>query len=1035
MNRNLLTFFMLVAFMSANVVFAQTRTVSGKVTGSDDGLPLPGVNILIKGTTQGVPTDADGEYTISGVSNSSVLVFRYLGYVTQEITVGSQNVINIQLAPDAVALGEVVVTAQGIAREKKSLGYAIGQVEKDLLESRPEAEVGRLLRGKVAGVEITYPGGFLGQAPNINIRGLSSATGNNNPLVIVDGVFYDFNRFQDLDPNNIADINILKGLSASALYGQEGRNGVLIVTTKTGSTNGQDGDFSITLNQQMVMNQVANLPDFQNTYGQGADNFPNVTFVGNWGGRFDDNYTVPGHYATGRVPGLDQVFPDLQGDVPYQAFPDGVPGLFTDNWGSNTSVNANGQIGKTSIGFSTAYVDQTGYIKENQLRRFNFATSVNTNITDKIRLSTNFSYSENDRRRPTFNFFDRLLYLPRNLDIQGLPYENPIDGSSVFYRPDLENPLWQLDNTRSRNKRKGFLGKAQLTYDITDQVNVSYRFGIDFYNSFNRFERNKGGLVNQGIGGMNSSTSNIQNFDHNFLVQGNALKLADDLELNVQAGLNMRSFNTESFGINSTGQVVFDFFRHSNFTDHQPGGNVDRRTNIVGLYGQAELGYRNYLFLTLSGRNDWGSQVEEANRALFYPSASVSFVPTDVWTDLKSNTLNSLRVRFGYGTSAGYPGAFQTRPTLSANAQAFIDPNSGNISTNAISTFRPNPDLRPEQLREFEAGINAKLFDYKVDVDLSIYKRISEDQVLGRALPTSTGFTSTTINAGRIDTEGLELQLTVYPIRTNDFEWRIINNFTTYETTVIDLPEEFINLANGLNFAIEGQPLSVFRLGYVVKDDEGNALINPQDGTLIGSGEAGLPNKVVGDPNPDFQYTMINGLNYKNWSLNVQVEYTHGGDVFSFTASNLLRRGVTKDTEDREGTYIYPGVYGNPATGEVILDENGNKIRNTIQLGANDLFFLNTIDINENIVFDATRLRIREINLNYSLPQSLISKSPFRGASLSFNVQNLWYRAFNFPEHMNFDPEVSSNNSNGRGFDTQSDPTMRQFSLGLNLTL
>jgi len=1026
---------MLVAFMSANVVFAQTRSVSGKVTGSDDGLPLPGVNILIKGTTQGAATDADGNYTLPGVSNNSVLVFRYLGYVTQEITVGNQNVINITLAPDAVALGEVVVTAQGIAREKKSLGYAIGQVEKDLLESRPEAEVGRLLRGKVAGVEISYPGGFLGQAPNINIRGLSSATGNNNPLVIVDGVFYDFARFQDLDPNNIEDINILKGLSASALYGQEGRNGVLIVTTKTGSTSGRDGDFNITFNQQVVMNQVSNLPDFQNTYGQGSDNFPNVTFIGNWGGRFSDNYTVPGHYATGRVPGLDVVFPELQGDVPYQAFENNVADFFENNYGSNTSINANGTVGKTSIGFSTAYVDQTGYIKENQLRRFNFASSVNTEITDRLRLSTNFSYSENDRRRPTFNFFDRLLYLPRNLDIQGLPYSNPVDGSTVFYRPDLENPRWQLENTQSKAERKGFLGKAQLTFDITDKVNVSYRFGIDYYQNTNFFTRNKGGLQQQGIGSMSSSSGTVQNFDHNFLVSGNALKLGNDLELNVQAGLNMRSFNSSSFGINSTGQVVYNFFRHGNFTDHQPGGNTDRRTNIVGLYGQAELAYKNYLFVTLSGRNDWGSQVEEENRALFYPSASVSFVPTDVWDGLKSSTLNSLRVRFGYGTSAGYPGAFQTRATLSANAQAFVTPSGTNISTNAISTFRPNPDLRPEQLREFEAGVNAKLFDYKVDVDLSVYKRISEDQVLGRSLPSTTGFTSTTINAGRIDTKGLEAQITVYPIRTNNFEWRIINNFTTYETTVIDLPEEFINLANGLNYAIEGEPLSVFRLSYAVRDEDGNLLINPSNGKIIPNYDTPLNDKVVGDPNPDFQYTMINGLNYKNWSLNIQVEYTHGGDVYSQTASNLLRRGVTKDTEDREGSYILPGFYGNPGTGEVILDENGQKIRNNIQIGANDLYFINTIDVNDNLVFDATRLRIREINLNYSLPQSLIDRSPFQSASLSFNVQNLWFRAFNFPEHMNFDPEVSSNSSNGRGFDTQSDPTMRQFSLGLNLTL
>ena len=320
---------------------------------------------------------------------------------------------------------------------------------------------------------------------------------------------------------------------------------------------------------------------------------------------------------------------------------------------------------------------------------------------------------------------------------------------------------------------------------------------------------------------------------------------------------------------------------------------------------------------------------------------------------------------------------------------------------------------------------------------MSLYKKISEDQVLGRSLPASTGFSSTVINAGRIDTKGLEASVTVYPIRTNDFTWTITNNFTAYETTVIDLPEgvEFVSYANGLNYAIEGQPLGAFRLNYVVRDENGLALINPDDGTVIGSGEAGLPNKVVGDPNPDFNYTIINGFSYKNFNLNVQVDYTQGGDFYSSTVSNVFRRGTTTDTEDREGTYIIPGIYGDPTTGLPILDDNGNKIRNTIQLGANDLYFLNTMDINDNLVFDATVLRIREVNLSYRLPNRLMEKSPFQAASFSFNVQNLWYKAFNFPPGINFDPEVSSNNSNGRGFDTQSDPTRRQFSLALRLTL
>lgn len=1036
MKRILLTCVMLVFAVFTTTALAQNRTVSGKVTGSDDGLSLPQVTIRLKGTQQGTPSNADGTYSISVPSNGGTLVFSYTGYVTQEVAlVAGQSVYNIQMSVDATSLGEVVVTAQGIARERKSLGYSIGEVDNKLLEARPTGDIGGLLKGKVAGLTVTTPGGFLGRQAAIQVRGQSSATGNNNALVIIDGVYSDFSRYQDLDPNNIASFNVLKGLAAATLYGQEGRNGVLLIETKSNTQLEEGQNFTMTINQQFIANQISNLPDFQNTYGQGADNNPNVTFIGNWGGRFDNNFIVPGHYATGRVPGLDVIFPELQEDVLYQAFPNNVSDFFNTNGGIATSVNANARVGNTSIGFSAGFNDQVGYIEENNQTRVNLATSINSDLTDRLNLSTSFRYSEFDVKTPTFNFFDRLLYLPRNLDIQGLPFENPLDGSSIFYRPDLENPLWQLANTSSKNERRGFNGTVGLNYKITDKITAQYKLGLDSYTTTNRFVRNRGGLVQQGVGRMQTTSLQRQNFDHNILIQGSGFRITDDIELNTTLGFNARSFNTRSFGINSTDQVVSGFFRHGNFRTHLPTGNSNTRVNIFGLYGQATFSYRNYLFVELSGRNDWGSQVERENATLFYPSASVSFVPTDVWEGLKSNNLNSLRVRLGYGTSAGYPPPFQTRAVLNANAQAFVTNDGTNISTNAISTFQPNPGLVPERQREVEAGINAKLFNYKVDLDISLYSKVSEDQVLRRTLPGSTGFGSTRINAGRIDTKGIEAAITVRPIETNNFTWSILNNFTAYETTVIDLPEEFINLANGLNFAIEGQPLNVFRLGYQVRDDEGNALINPEDGTIIGSGEAGLIDRVIGDPNPDFTYTMINGFTYKNLNLTVQVDYRHGGDIFSNTASSLLRRGVTRDTEDREGTYVIPGFYGDPNTGEVILDENGQKIPNRIQLGANDLYFLNAIDVSENIVFDGTTLRIREIDLNYSMPSRLLQKLPFQGVNISFNVQNAWFRAFNFPEHMNFDPEVGSGNANGLGFDTQTDPSMRSYSLSLRLTL
>jgi len=1038
----LFSFVLLTALVSES--WAQERTISGKVTSVEDGSTMPGVNVVLKGTTNGTITDVDGNYTLSVPSEGGTLTFSFIGLATEEIEIGARSVIDLAMSADVKQLSEVVVTAQGIQRDSDALGYAIGQVDNEVIQTRPEADVSRILRGKVPGVDITAQGGFLGRNTNILIRGQSSVNGNNQPLFIVDGVYYDQERYQDLDPNNIQEVNILKGLAASSLYGQEGRNGVILITTKTGTVSKTEG-FKITVQHQVVWNQISNLPDFQNTYGQGADNSPNVTFVGNWGGRFSDNYTVPGSYATGRVPGLDLLFPNLQGDVPYQAFENNVSDFFTTNTGSNTSLIANTTVGETNVGFGFSYNDETGYIQQNDLQKVNFTVSVNTRLMEKLKFDATLQYTVTEDNRPTFNFFDRLLYLPRNLDIQGLPFENPVDNSSVFYRPDLENPLWQLENTGINRVRKAFFAKMGFTYEITDKLSLGYRLGIDDWRNLETSQRNKGGVADQVgavavLGTLQTRNDERLNLDQNFLFTANGLEINQDFSFTGQLGFNIRSLSRKQSSLFSSGQIVYDFFRHENFVDQLPGtdalglGNLDRQTNVLGLYGMGEFSFRDYLYVTFTGRNDWGSQVEKSNQSLFYPSASVSFIPTEAFEGLESDVLNRLRLRASYGSSAGFPSPFQTRPTLVANAQAFTDENGSPVAINSINSFLPNPDLRPERLEEVEVGLNALLFNGKIDLDLSLYNRVSRDQVLTRSLPNSTGFASTVINAGRIDSKGIEIGLTLTPIEANGFRWYLTNNFTATRTEAIDLPEEFINYANGLNYAIEGQPLGVFRLEYVVRDDEGNMLINPEDGTMIGSDEAGLPNRVVGDPNPDFKYTLINGLSYKGIQLSVQLEYTQGGDIFSLTASNLLRRGVTRDTEEREGSYIIPGVLGDPGTGEPILDEDGNTIKNNIQLGANDLYFLNTIDINENLVFDASLIRLREVNLSYTLPEKIMNRTPLESATFSFNVQNLWYKAVNFPEYMNFDPEVSSANANGRGFDTQSDPSMKKFGAAIRVT-
>ena len=1030
MKRPLQLFRFLVLMLLTTALSGQERTISGRVVGAADQIPIPNVSVVIKGTTTGVPTDPDGKYQLSIPANGTTLVFRFIGYVTQEVVIGSQTVVDIQLTEEATKLGDVIVTAQGIAREKRALGFALSEVKSESIEQRPESNVQNILRGKIPGVQITSTGGMLGSRSDVVIRGVSSINGDNQPLYIVDGVFYEGNRIGDLDPNNIDDVQVLKGLAASSLYGQEGRNGVIIFTTKTSAANATE-DLSITVSQQYYVNQIVGLPDFQNSYGQGSDNVPNVGFVGNWGGRFDDNFMVPGHLAQGR---FADVFPDLQGDVLYQAYPNNIKDFFNNGSGANTSLLGNARVGASSIGFSVGYNSERGYIESNRSDRLNLSLSANTQLADKLSLQSSFAFSNNVLREPPGDIFSRTLFLPRNLDLNGLPFESPIDGSSVWYRTDRDNPLWQQKNHIIGSDANRIFMKVGLTYDVTDFLKFGYRVGYDNYVTESFQRENYGGVrFNAGLGFYNQSSFTRSNYDHNFLLNTTGLKINEDLTITSQAGFNMRSINTRSFGINSTEQVVFGFFRHDNFLSYAPAGDSKQRTNVLGLYAQTELSFRDYAFLTLSGRNDWGSQVEKANNSLFYPSASASFIMSDALPDMVPDFVDFLKFRLGYGSSAGFPGSYRTRASLGSDPIRFVSDTDGNITANFVSSTQPNPNLKPERQKEIEFGIETTLFNGLLDIDMSYYNRISKDQIFSSNLPPSTGFTSTSINAGRIDTEGLELGITVFPVRTGNLTYSITNNFTAYETTVKELPEELVEYS-GNNTAIVGQPLGVFRTTYIIRDDEGNALINPANGNFISSGDVGLDQRITGDPNPDFQYAMIHGFTYKGFNLTVQLEYTHGGDLLSTYVRSIYERGVSTDTEDREGSFYLPGVYGDVSTGEPLRDESGNTIPNRYQLTLNDIFFTNSFSSFENNLFDASVFRIREINLNYNLPNTWVNRIGLNSATITGNIQNVFWYAPNFPKGIRLDPEANTSGENGFGEQGISDPAMRKFSVGLRVT-
>lgn len=1048
-------------------VSAQQRVVTGKVISDEDGQGLPGATVLVKGTTVGTTTDLDGNYSINVPAGSDVLIFSFVGLKTIEEAIGNRSVINMTLTTDASQLSEVVVTAIGIEKEKKALGYAVSTVGDELIQNRPEADVSRVLQGKVAGVNITATNGMSGSGTNIVIRGYSSATGSNQPLFVVDGVPFNSStntqagfsqggaitssRFLDIDPNNIENVSVLKGLSASVLYGDQGRNGVILITTKSGSRKRKQAE--ITINQSLFSNNAASIPTFGQVYGNGFQQQPGL-FFSNFGPRMDLGLQINHPIASSNLASIRNAFPEFFNPdgtpvrYDYKAYPDVKEVFFQTGLVSNTSAQISGGSDRTGYNASFGYTHDEGFIPGNLLKKFNFGLGINSAVTDKLTINSSFTFARTDLKSPPVNAafgsgpnggipsaFANALYVPRTIDLGGLPFENPVDRSSVYFRAgnDQINPLWLVKNYTNTSLVNRFFNATTLNYDFNDNFSVTYRLGLDTYNETQEARYNKGGGagvtldVRQGY----YRTINIQNTIWNQdLILNWRKTISEKVGMSALLGGNTRYDRFDRTGIASTGQLAFDLFRHNNFLVSAPvdpitGGRLDRveEQQRYGIYGSVTFDYSNYLFVNVVARNDWTSTVEQANRRILYPGASVSFIPTDAF-GWKSATLNDLKLRFGYGTSAGFPNPYRTRNILNQNARGFE--RGGSIfQTQSVNNFLGNPNLRPELIEEIEFGTEAAMFNNKLRFDISLYEKNTRDLITESPIDPATGFDITAINVGRIRTRGLEIQGTATPVSTpSGFSWETVVNFTAYRAIVMDLGPDLDELVidgftNLGNFAVPGQPYGVIKGTRFARDEQTGQPIVDAVGTYLEDQEIAI----LGDPNPKWTGSWINTLRYKGLFLNFMLEYRRGGVIFSNTVTATLARGVTKDpVVDREMSFILPGVKrdGSP---------------NDIQITASNYFFDGYhVGADESNVFDGSAARLRELSLGYDLPASVLAKTPFRRASIALSGTNLWFRALNFPPNMNYDVDVLGTGvGNGLGFDFVTGPSSRR--LGGTITL
>ena len=1059
--------FFSVLFLSLGVMLsAQNVTVRGSVTDAASGETLPAASVLLKGTLQGVVVDNQGRYSITAPQNGT-LVFSMIGYKTIEVSIGGRTSIDVAMEVDTEFLDEVVVTAVGIQRSERSLGYSVTKVDADEAIRKAEPDLLRSLDGKIPGVQISAPSGDAGGATRVTIRGNSSFLGNNQPLYVVDGVPYsnDGNSsggrasgiggafgsgISTLDPNDIESMSVLKGAAAAVLYGSRAANGVVLITTKSGSKNiGANRGTLVTYNGSVALETIASLPTYQNSYGQGS-NFQPGGANGSWGAAFKPGLTIPMYSAVAaEYPDLaEQLYPGMGGQIPYQAYPDNVKNLFRTGVIWDHSLNVQSINDKGQFNVTGSYTTQDSYIPGSDFKRYAFSVGGTQQVSQRLRIGGNVAYSVTNQHSPMYgnnqssaelgglSSLARAFIMPRSWDIQNFPYQTQ-DGSNLLFQlsSQANNPYWAWENDIITTRQDRVVANFNATLKFTDWLSLDYTAGYNNYSRNRKYVVNLGSRGYAGKGYISSSAMNDGELESTVLLTAD--KDFGNFNLRATVGHN---YNQDLYtSLNANGPEIINpgIFDIGN-TKSQTASEGYSQSRKWGVFTDILLSYKNWAFLNLSGRNDVSSTLPVANRSFFYPAVSASVVFTEA-LGIQDGIMNFGKVRASWAKVGN-----DASPYYNNGTYVVGNPYMGQ-GIMELPTVRYDENLKPEFTSEFETGLELKFFDSRISFDGTYYNRVSDNQIGAKTAAPSSGYSSYVTNFGSIRNAGFELGLDVYPIVTPDFSWSIYTIFTRNRSQVLSLADGVDKIHIGGDFStpqsvlIVGQPYGVLEGERIAKDKNGNWLVDPASGMYINDTETGI----IGDPNPDFKMSMANTLRYKNVSLSFMFDFQKGGCVFSSYLTDLLGRGVTKDTEDRLGARILPGVYGDKDTLEPILDSNGNTIPNTTTLSESDLWFsdggsLSTFAINsadEVAVYDATVLRLREVNLNYQLPKKWTNAIRISGAQIGIVGRNLWFWAPNVPKYSNYDPVQNTfGETNVQGIDYTSAPSTRRVAFNLTLT-
>ena len=1047
-------------FLLVGGVIAQTK-VNGTVVSQEDEQPVIGASVLVVGTNVGTVTNSQGKFSLTLPAGKDRIRVTYVGMQTQSMVAYDGMVVSLGL--DANAIDEVVVTAMGIKRSAKALGYAATALSGDEISESRTNDIMSSLAGKVAGVQISTTSSDPGASNSVVIRGISSLNGSNQPLYVIDGVpmtntaiissdhlnnQYDFgNGANAVNPDDVENMTILKGAAATALYGSRAANGVILITTKSGHS--QKG-VGVEYNGGLQWESVLRLPQSQNDFGMGWYGEKTDDENGSWGPKFDGSMLRYG-----------AVYDHSQNMKSYLPIEDNLKDFFDTGFRYSNSVAFSNANDKDSYYVSLSQIHDDGIIPTNSdsYTKYTFSANGSHKVKD-LTISTNLNYAFQKNSFVTTgqggaSMYNAMMQTPRDISIAEMKdLTNPFNTPGYYYTPyGITNPYWVLNHYESKYESERFYGKLQLDYDFLKYFRATYRFGLDTQT----WQRNGGqpnleslfaGTYNEdastiagATGSVSQQTTRQREINQDFFVTFNMP--VSDFNINAIAGFNGNERRYSYLYGYVENLTIPTFYDLSNSSEIPTVSQYQWKRRLYGIYGQAELSWKDMLYLTVTGRNDWSSTLPKENRSFFYPGVTASWIFSELFNDDLKKIVNYGKLRAAWGKTGNDASVYMTQSVYAqagANSSGWASSSFPftKTGTNAYSAGNVlgSIDLSPEMTTEWELGLNMAFLQNRLSFDVSYYDRTSDKQIFSLAMDPASGYTAMNTNLGKVSNKGIEALVTVVPVRTKDFEWSLSWNFTKNKNKVVSLPEELGGEVNiyGLSggtglYAIEGEEMGVFKAYRAKTDDEGHIVVNAQ-GIPVVSDDL----EKVGTMNYKYQMGLGTTLKYKSVSLGVDFDIRKGGLMYSRTADISYFTGNAMQTayNDRN-PFVVPNSVVQSGT-----DDNGNPIyvENTVGLTPTQIYnFWNNggWDRDADFLIDKSYVKLRSVVLSYDLPTKWLAKTFLTGVRVSFFGNNLFLWT---PSSNTFvDPELTSfgNDLEGNYGEWSANPSSRKFGFNVNV--